>query len=154
LFADFRAGAENAMQPPRQIQVEIDPIFGRHAADSLFGASKLYWRRYSRTLMVFRRLRASFLLSLPPRHRAFRLSARLASIEGTIMAQIGTVKFFNADKGFGFIAPDKGGADAFVHISAVERAGFVTLQQNQRVSYELENDRRGRTSAVSLEAAE
>ncbi len=70
------------------------------------------------------------------------------------MAQIGTVKFFNADKGFGFIAPDNGGTDAFVHISAVERAGFVTLQQNQRVSYELENDKRGRSSAVSLEAAE
>lgn len=70
------------------------------------------------------------------------------------MATLGTVKFFNADKGFGFISPDNGGADAFVHISAVERAGFVTLNQNQRVSYELENDRRGRTSAVSLEAAE
>ena len=72
----------------------------------------------------------------------------------TVLAQIGTVKFFNMDKGFGFIAPDNGGADAFVHISAVERAGFATLQQNQRVSYELENDKRGRTSAVSLEAAE
>lgn len=70
------------------------------------------------------------------------------------MAQVGTVKFFNADKGFGFIAPDNGGTDAFVHISAVERAGFATLNQNQRVSYELENDKRGRTSAVSLEAAE
>jgi CspA family cold shock protein len=70
------------------------------------------------------------------------------------LAQIGTVKFFNMDKGFGFIAPDNGGADAFVHISAVERAGFATLQQNQRVSYELENDKRGRASAVSLEAAE
>ena len=70
------------------------------------------------------------------------------------MAQIGTVKFFNMDKGFGFIAPDNGGADAFVHISAVERAGLATLQQNQRVSYEMETDRRGRSSAVALEAAE
>jgi CspA family cold shock protein len=70
------------------------------------------------------------------------------------MSQLGTVKFFNADKGFGFIAPDNGGTDAFVHISAVERAGFATLKQNQRVSYELENDQRGRTSAVSLEAAD
>ena len=70
------------------------------------------------------------------------------------MAQIGTVKFFNMDKGFGVIAPDNGGADAFVHISAVERAGFATLQQNQRVSYEMEADKRGRSSAVSLEAAE
>lgn len=70
------------------------------------------------------------------------------------MATVGTVKFFNADKGFGFIAPDSGGQDAFVHISAVERAGFVTLSQNQRVSYELENDKRGRSSAVSLEAVD
>lgn len=66
---------------------------------------------------------------------------------------IGTVKFFNADKGFGFIAPDGGGADAFVHISAVERAGMRTLDKEQRVSYELETDQRGKTSAVNLQAA-
>lgn len=70
------------------------------------------------------------------------------------MSTIGTVKFFNADKGFGFIAPDNGGNDAFVHISAVERAGMVTLSQNQRLSYELEEDRRGRASAVNLTAAD
>jgi cold shock protein len=63
----------------------------------------------------------------------------------------GTVKFFNADKGYGFISPEDGGADAFVHISAVERAGMATLQQNQRVSYELETGRNGRTSAVNLQ---
>ncbi|ABQ71447.1 cold-shock protein (plasmid) [Sphingobium xenophagum] len=63
----------------------------------------------------------------------------------------GTVKFFNADKGYGFIAPETGGQDAFVHISAVERAGFNTLNQNQRLSYELETDRRGKTSAVNLQ---
>lgn len=67
------------------------------------------------------------------------------------MSTIGTVKFFNADKGYGFIAPETGGQDAFVHISAVERAGLRTLEQNQRVSYELETDRRGKTSAVNLE---
>jgi len=66
----------------------------------------------------------------------------------------GTVKFFNADKGYGFIAPDGGGNDAFVHISAVERAGMSTLNQNQRVAYELEEDRRGKTSAVNLQPAE
>jgi CspA family cold shock protein len=66
---------------------------------------------------------------------------------------IGTVKFFNADKGYGFIAPEGGGNDAFVHISAVERAGMSTLQKDQRVSYELEQDRRGKTSAVNLEGA-
>lgn len=66
------------------------------------------------------------------------------------MSQTGTVKFFNADKGYGFIAPDNGGNDAFVHISAVERAGMVTLNQNQRVGYELEQGRNGKVSAVNL----
>jgi CspA family cold shock protein len=66
---------------------------------------------------------------------------------------IGTVKFFNADKGYGFIAPEDGGNDAFVHISAVEAAGMRTLDKEQRVSYELEQDRRGKMSAVNLSAA-
>ncbi len=66
---------------------------------------------------------------------------------------VGTVKFFNTDKGYGFIAPDTGGGDAFVHISAVERAGMATLDKDQRVKYELETDNRGKTSAVQLEAA-
>jgi CspA family cold shock protein len=63
---------------------------------------------------------------------------------------IGTVKFFNGDKGYGFIAPEDGGNDAFVHISAVEAAGMRTLDKEQRVSYELEQDRRGKMSAVNL----
>lgn len=63
----------------------------------------------------------------------------------------GTVKFFNADKGFGFIVPDGGGTDSFVHISAVERAGLTTLRQDQRLNYEVETDQRGRSSAVKLE---
>ncbi len=66
---------------------------------------------------------------------------------------IGIVKFFNADKGYGFIQPEDGGADAFVHISAVERAGMATLDRDQRVQYELEQDRRGKTSAVNLQSA-
>ncbi|MEN3749503.1 cold-shock protein [Sphingomonas sp. HF-S3] len=65
---------------------------------------------------------------------------------------IGTVKFFNIDKGYGFISPEGGGNDSFVHISAVERAGMSTLQQNQRVSYEIEADQRGKSSAVNLQA--
>jgi len=65
----------------------------------------------------------------------------------------GTVKFFNNDKGYGFIAPEDGSGDAFVHISAVERAGMTTLNKDQRVSYELETDRRGKTSAVNLQDA-
>jgi cold shock protein len=67
---------------------------------------------------------------------------------------IGTVKFFNAQKGYGFIQPEDGGQDAFVHITAVERAGMSTLNQNQKVSYELEQDRRGKTSAVNLQSAD
>jgi len=66
---------------------------------------------------------------------------------------IGTVKFFNADKGYGFIQPEDGGSDAFVHITAVEAAGMRTLDREQRVSYELEQDRRGKTSAVNLQSA-
>lgn len=65
----------------------------------------------------------------------------------------GTVKFFNVDKGYGFIAPEAGGDDAFVHITAVERAGLRTLDKDQRVSYELEADRRGKMSAVNLQTA-
>ncbi|MHA3791363.1 cold-shock protein [Sphingomonas sp. YL-JM2C] len=65
---------------------------------------------------------------------------------------IGTVKFFNADKGYGFIAPEDGGDDSFVHISAVERAGMATLNKDQRISYEIETDRRGKSSAVNLQA--
>jgi len=67
---------------------------------------------------------------------------------------VGTVKFFNSDKGYGFISPDDGTADAFVHISAVQAAGMQTLDQNQRVNYELETGRNGRTSAVALTTAE
>jgi CspA family cold shock protein len=65
---------------------------------------------------------------------------------------IGKVKFFNNDKGYGFIAPEDGGNDSFVHISAVERAGMTTLQTDQRVSYDIENDQRGKQAAVNLQA--
>lgn len=66
----------------------------------------------------------------------------------------GTVKFFNEQKGYGFIQPDDGGKDAFVHISAVERAGMRSLRENQRVSYDLQDDNRGKTSAVNLKSAD
>ena len=66
---------------------------------------------------------------------------------------IGKVKFFNTDKGYGFISPEDGGSDSFVHISAVERAGMTTLQADQRVSYDIENDQRAKSSAVNLQAA-
>ena len=63
----------------------------------------------------------------------------------------GAVAGCRPDKGYGFISPDGGGNDAFVHISAVERAGMISLNQNQRLNYELEQDRRGKTSAVNLQ---
>jgi CspA family cold shock protein len=66
----------------------------------------------------------------------------------------GTVKFFNENKGYGFIAPDGGGTDAFVHITAVEQAGMRSLRQDQRISYDLEEDRRGKMAAVNLKPAE
>jgi len=66
----------------------------------------------------------------------------------------GTVKFFNESKGYGFIAPDGGGNDAFVHVTAVERAGMRSLRENQRISYDIEQDNRGKMSAVNLKNAE
>lgn len=66
---------------------------------------------------------------------------------------IGTVKFFNTDKGFGFIQPDGGGQDSFVHISAVQAAGMTTLNKEQRVSYDIETGRDGKQSATNLASA-
>jgi CspA family cold shock protein len=66
----------------------------------------------------------------------------------------GTVKWFNPTKGFGFIQPDAGGPDVFVHISAVERAGMASLNEGQKLSYEIERDQRsGKSSAGQLQAA-
>ena len=65
----------------------------------------------------------------------------------------GTVKWFNAQKGYGFIQPDDGSKDVFVHISAVEQAGLHGLNDGQKISYDLEQDRRGKTSAVNLQAS-
>jgi CspA family cold shock protein len=65
---------------------------------------------------------------------------------------IGTVKFFNTTKGFGFIQPDDKSKDVFVHVSAVERAGLGALSENQKISYELEQGQNGKTSATDLKA--
>jgi cold shock protein len=67
---------------------------------------------------------------------------------------IGTVKFFNTDRGYGFITNEGGGKDAFVHISAVERSGMATLREGQKLSYDLETGQNGKTSAVNLAAAD
>jgi len=66
----------------------------------------------------------------------------------------GTVKWFNPDKGYGFIQPDTGGSDVFVHISAVEAAGLKTLNDNAKITYEMVEDRRGRSSAGDLKLDE
>jgi cold shock protein len=76
-------------------------------------------------------------------------------MQETRMRQTGTVKFFNQTKGFGFITPDQGGKDVFVHITAVERSGIGPLDEGMRVSFETEPDKRGKgPKAVNLQAAE
>lgn len=70
------------------------------------------------------------------------------------MTTTGTVKFFNSDKGYGFITPDDGGRDVFVHISAVTQSGMHTLAEGQRISFEIEADKRGKgPKAIDLQAA-
>ncbi|NIJ36293.1 CspA family cold shock protein [Sphingopyxis panaciterrae] len=66
---------------------------------------------------------------------------------------IGNVKFFNSDKGYGFISNEDGSGDSFVHATALEQAGMATLEKNQRLSYHLEKGRDGKISAVNLETA-
>lgn len=70
------------------------------------------------------------------------------------MSKTGTVKFFNADKGYGFIQPDDGSSDSFVHISAVQAAGMQSLDKDQRVAFEIETGRNGKASAVNLSQAD
>lgn len=71
------------------------------------------------------------------------------------MATMGTIKFFNAEKGYGFIRPDDGGRDVFVHVSAVTRSGLGTLIEGQRVSFEIEPDKRGKgPKAIDLQQAD
>jgi CspA family cold shock protein len=80
-----------------------------------------------------------------------RLAARHR--RNLISMTIGTVKFFNETKGYGFIQPEDGGNDAFVHISAVERSGMRSLLKDQKVSYDLQQDQRGKMSAVNIQPA-
>ena len=70
------------------------------------------------------------------------------------MSKTGTVKFFNTDKGYGFIQPEDGSADSFVHITAVQAAGMQTLDKDQRVNYDVEQGKNGKESAVNLSAAD
>ena len=70
------------------------------------------------------------------------------------MSKTGTVKFFNTDKGYGFIQPGDGSPDSFVHITAVQAAGMTTLDKEQRLAYEVETGRNGKESAVNLTSAD
>jgi CspA family cold shock protein len=80
-------------------------------------------------------------------------AALIASYSWSTTMAVGTVKWFNSQKGFGFIQPDNGGADVFIHISAVEQSGMGSLNEGQKVSFDLEQGRQGKTSAVNLKAA-
>jgi CspA family cold shock protein len=80
--------------------------------------------------------------------------ARTANDARSALQTTGTVKWFNATKGFGFIQPDDGGADAFVHVSAVERAGLDSLREGQKVTYELVRGKNGKSSAENLKVTE
>lgn len=87
----------------------------------------------------------------PPPRLARRFTLDYAKDEDEMA--IGTVKWFNAQKGYGFIQPEDGSKDVFVHISAVERAGMGNLHEGQKVSFELERGQQGKTSAVNLQQA-
>jgi CspA family cold shock protein len=80
-------------------------------------------------------------------------SVRIADNTRSDVMSSGTVKWFNGQKGYGFIQPDDGSKDVFVHISAVERAGLTGLNEGQKVSYDLERGQQGKTSAVNLQAS-
>jgi CspA family cold shock protein len=88
-------------------------------------------------------------LAIPSDRAQFQCDARFAPMDDNMAS--GTVKWFNATKGFGFIQPDDGGSDVFVHISAVERAGLGSLSEGQKISFELERDKKsGKMSAGQL----
>jgi cold shock protein len=89
-----------------------------------------------------------------PREWFVRLQKRLMRFKRRAMMAQGTVKFFNAQKGYGFIAQDGGGPDVFVHISAVERAGMRSLIEGQKLTFDIEPDRRsGKSAAANLQTA-
>jgi CspA family cold shock protein len=98
---------------------------------------------------------ASVLLIRPCGRSAWQVGIRAWVKEQGEMAMTGTVKFFNTEKGYGFIRPDDGGRDVFVHVSAVTRSGLGSLNEGQRVSFEIEPDKRGKgPKAVDIQPAD
>jgi CspA family cold shock protein len=91
-------------------------------------------------------------VNVRPSHRAVGADGVAIAGEGSFpMAQTGTVKFFNTERGYGFIKPDDGGRDVFVHITAVEQAGMKALTEGQRISFDVEPDKKGKgPKAVNL----
>ena len=97
---------------------------------------------------------------IDPQKSRRRAGARLAACAGSLASMIGaimntgTVKFYNGQKGYGFIAPDNGGNDVFVHASALERAGLTSLSEGQKVSFDTEQDRRsGKIAVANIQAS-
>jgi CspA family cold shock protein len=116
------------------------PIWGKSAASS-FGL----------LIHAHSKRRTCFPISVVV-DRPVRCERGDSSVQRTTMT-IGTVKWFNAQKGYGFIQPEDGSKDVFVHISAVERSGMGNLHEGQRLSFELERGQQGKTSAVNLQQA-
>ena len=142
----------------RQIRRESETPFGAETRDlvqspckdigsRLCPCSRLPWFVCVPQLAIERRTR---LRSVPRSDPPPVLDGGRFALKERTMAR-GTVKWFNAQKGYGFIQPDDGSKDVFVHISAVERAGLSSLNENQKLSYELERGQQGKTSAVNLQ---
>src|SRR5665213_3885016 len=111
---------------------------------------------FGRTTWPRRALRVgltTFFLNLDHSEPAAQLRAYLNTYLKEVTMTQGTVKWFNSQKGFGFIQPDDGSKDVFVHISAVERSGLSQLNEGQKLSYEMEAGQQGKTSAVNLKSA-
>jgi CspA family cold shock protein len=127
----------NPTTPPLQGFIGGDPLVSFFEARVPPALLKPF---FERTVITIRGVTASRTLKYAPK--------------GFITMATGTVKWFNAAKGFGFIQPDDGGEDAFVHISAVERAGMREIIEGQKLSYELERDKKsGKMSATNLQAS-
>ena len=109
--------------------------------------------RFCKRLTIVRGAPNGILQTKPLRAMVSPCNTVLLRVHLEFVMAVGTVKWFNPQKGFGFIQPEDGGKDVFVHISAVEQAGMSTLNDGQKVSFDLEQGRQGKTSATNLKSA-